>query len=109
MEFRWVQSQLGFFLGQDRSRIHEQVKNDIQKLQAGPVAGEAALYALYDAVFERNARSDTLDRSYAFKILRLLLCSKEPLTLVGIGAAFVPDDVRSGEEILSDTAALRLI
>ena len=89
--------------------IDTQVKIDIEKLKNGPVADEKALYATYDSVFERNTRIDTLDRTYASKIIRLLLCSEEPLTLAGIGAAFASDDGNPNKETLSDAKAFRFI
>ena len=101
--------QLSFFLGDDRSRIDTQIKSDIEKLKNGPVANEKELYATYDSVFERNTRIDTLDRIYASKIFRLLLCSAQPLTLTGIGAAFASDDGNPNKTTVSDANAFRFI
>lgn len=87
--------------------IDTQVKTDIEKLKNGPVADEKALYATYDSVFERNTRIDTLDRTYASKIFRLLLCSVEPLRLACIGEAFASDDGNPNKENLSDAKVFR--
>ncbi len=84
--------QLGFFLNPDRTLFKDEVRRNLEKLKKGPVANEEDLYVTYDDTFERNTRDTSLDRNYAIKIYRMLLCCKHSLTLYGIMSALALDD-----------------
>lgn len=100
---------LSFFLGPDRTVFNEQIRKVLKQLKEGLVAKEEALHAIYDGMFERDARNGTLDQIYAIKIFGMLLFSEERLTLVGIEPMLALHDDNTEVESLSDVNALRLV
>ncbi|KAE8440718.1 hypothetical protein EG329_006769 [Mollisiaceae sp. DMI_Dod_QoI] len=88
--FRWVQLQLSFFLepgGQATIRNAKTVKQFLDKLDTGSVAGENDMKLAYDAIFTRNTRRDTHERRHVIKIYKILLGCMQPISIATITRA----------------------
>jgi len=72
----------------DKDRIGvRDLKDKIRDLQTGTSEGDRLLYDTYQRVFERNAKPGSRSEKDLNRVLKMVLCSCEPLTMQALAEA----------------------